>query len=97
MYLLSFTHCLVVMNRTADMCLWTCTRVCARRRAASAQVSWIKGKALNLEEVGKIFFTGVGGNVFSSALCISPSRHLMSNQKEGCGKYCETELSPTIR
>lgn len=82
------------MNSTAYMCSGHSHGFVQDEGLALSSVSGVKGKALNLEEVGKWFFTEVSGNGFSSALCISPSRHWMSNQKEDCGKYCETELYP---
>lgn len=53
-----------------------------------------QGKALYLQEVGKMCFTEMGRNGVSNAPSISPSRHLTSSQKEDYQKYCKTELYP---
>lgn len=53
-YLLSFMHCLAIMKRTADMCLWTCRQVCARQ-GGSAQHPLDKGQSLKPGRDGQDF------------------------------------------
>lgn len=87
-HLLSFMHCLVIVNRAAGVCAPRCARRFLQGQGLTSQ------QLLSLEKVGKVCFTEMAGNGVSSTLSISLSRYLTSNRKEDYQKYCKTELYP---